>query len=73
MKDLSYSLKGFLFFSFLFFPTTTSKKGPKFDDLLSFFFFFNFRTYKDILISFEGGGTSVHRIKIKIAINYSAK
>ena len=54
MKDLSYSLKGFLFFPF--FPTTNSRKGPNFDNLLRLFFLFfsifNFRTYKDIFNSF---------------------
>ena len=67
MKDLSYSLKGFLFFPF--FPTTTSRKGPKFDNLLRFFFYFffifNFRTYKDIFNSFWGRGDVCTQAKNK--------
>ena len=75
MKDLSYSLKGFLFFPF--FPTTNSRKGPNFDNLLRlFFYFFLFlilELIRTFLIPSEGGGTSVHRLKIKISINYSTK
>ena len=32
--------EGFSFLSFFFVSTTTSRKGPKFDNLLRFFFFF---------------------------------